>query len=108
MLVPVNDCMLVKEIQIEQKVGKIVIPQVTADDPRNTLLGSKPPKYGEVVKLPKEGAWWDKETGKVRPFCCGVGDQIVFVAFGATEVNWQGDVFWLVPNEGVVAVVDVV
>jgi chaperonin GroES len=93
-VVPLNDKILVKRLEAEEKTaGGILLPDTAKEKP----------KQGKVLAV-GEGRRLD--SGKRAGFQVKVGDRVLFTSYSGTEVNVDGDDYLIMTEEDVLAVVD--
>jgi len=91
---PLNDRLLVKRLEAEQKsAGGIIIPDTAQEKPQE----------GKVVAV-GEGA--RDEHGKLVPMSCKVGDHILFGKWSGTEIRLDGEDLLIMKESDVLAVVE--
>ena len=89
---PLNDRLLVKRIDEEQKsAGGIIIPDTAKEKPLE----------GRVVAV-GPGKW---EKGERRPLDVSNGDRILFGKYGGTEIKVEGEEHLILREDEVLAIV---
>jgi chaperonin GroES len=92
-VVPLNDKILVKRLEAEEKTpGGIVLPDTAREKP----------KQGEVLAL-GDGKLLD--NGQRAPFQVKVGDRVLFTSYAGNEVTVGGKEYLLMSEDDVLAVV---
>jgi chaperonin GroES len=92
-VVPLNDKVLVKRLEAEEKTaGGILLPDTAKEKPRQ----------GKVLSL---GEGKQLESGARAPFQVKVGDRILFTSWGGTEIKIEGEDYLLLSEDEVLAVV---
>jgi chaperonin GroES len=92
-VVPLNDKVLVKRLEAEDKTaGGILLPDTAKEKP----------KQGEVLSL-GEGKRLD--SGKRAPFQIKVGDKVLFTSYAGSEVTVDGVEYLIMTEDDVLAVV---
>jgi len=93
-VVPLNDKILVKRLEAEEKTaGGILLPDSAKEKP----------KQGKVLSL---GEGKRLEGGKRAPFQVKVGDRVLFTSYGGTEVTVDGRELLILTEDDVLAVVE--
>ena len=91
-LVPLNDKIIVKRIEAEEKsAGGIVLPDSAKEKPRQ----------GKVLSL---GDGKLNATGKRTPFIVKEGDRVLFSSWAGSEVRLDGDEFLVMTEDDILAV----
>ena len=89
---PLNDRLLVKRIDEEQKsAGGIIIPDSAKEKPLE----------GKVVAV-GPGKW---EEGERRPLDVAAGDRILFGKYGGTEIKIDGEEHLILREDEVLATI---
>lgn len=89
---PLNDRLLVKRIDEEQKsAGGIIIPDTAKEKPLE----------GRVVAV-GPGKW---EEGERRPLGVAAGDRILFGKYGGTEIKIDGEEHLILREDEVLATI---
>ena len=92
-LVPLNDKIIVKRIEAEEKsAGGIVLPDSAKEKPRQ----------GKVLSL---GDGKLNTTGKRTPFLVKEGDRVLFSSWAGNEVRLDDDEFLVMTEDDILAVV---
>src|SRR5438132_2562272 len=93
-VVPVNDKIVVKRVEAEEKTaGGIVLPDTAKEKP----------KQGKILSL---GDGKLLENGKRVPFQVKEGDRVLFSSYAGNEVTLDGEEFLIMTEEDILAVVD--
>ncbi len=93
-VVPLNDKIVVKRLEAEEKTaGGIVLPDTAKEKP----------KQGKVLSL-GEGKRLD--NGKRASFQVKEGDRVLFTAYAGNEVTIDGDEYLIMTEEDILAVVE--
>ena len=93
-VVPLNDKILVKRLEAEEKTaGGIVLPDSAKEKPRQ----------GKVLKL---GEGKRLESGARAPFQIKVNDRVLFTSYAGNEVNIDGEEYLIMTEDDILAVVD--
>jgi chaperonin GroES len=89
-LVPIGNKILIKRIEAQDMKGKIFIPQVAKDVP----------KQGIILALGEGELLEDRER---KPFNVKVGDEVVFATYAGTQFKYE-DIDYMVCTEDEVLV----
>jgi len=92
---PLGDRILLKPLSIEEMnttVSGIIIPDT---------VSKEKPEQGTVIAV-GEGRW---ENGKRVPVSVKVGDKVVFSRYGYEEVKLDGDEYYILKEENILAVI---
>src|SRR6267378_4122203 len=93
-VVPLNDKIVVKRLEAEEKTaGGIVLPDTAKEKP----------KQGKVLSL-GDGKLLD--NGKRAAFQVKEGDRVLFTSYGGQEVNVDGEEYLILTEDDVLAVID--
>jgi len=93
-VVPLNDKIVVKRVEAEDKTaGGIVLPDTAKEKPRQ----------GKVLSV-GEGKLLD--TGKRAPFQVKEGDRVLFSSYAGNEVNIDGEELLVMSEDDILAVVE--
>ena len=93
-IVPLNEKIVVKRLEAEEKTaGGIVLPDTAKEKP----------KQGKVLSL-GEGKLLD--SGKRAPFQVKEGDRVLFTSYAGNEVNVDGEELLIMTEDDILAVVD--
>jgi chaperonin GroES len=93
-LVPLNDKIIVKRVEAEDKTaGGIFLPDTAKEKPRQ----------GKVVSV-GDGKLLD--NGKRAPFQVKEGDRILFTSYAGNEVNVDGEEWLIMTEDDILAVVE--
>jgi chaperonin GroES len=93
-VVPLNDKIVVKRLEAEDKTaGGILLPDTAKEKPRQ----------GKVVAL---GDGKMLETGKRAKFQVKEGDRVLFTSYAGNEVTVDGQELLIMTEEDILAVVD--
>ena len=93
-VVPLNDKIVVKRLEAEEKTaGGIVLPDTAKEKP----------KQGKVLSL---GDGKLLENGKRAPFQVKEGDRVLFTSYAGTEVNVDCKEKLIMTEEDILAVVE--
>jgi chaperonin GroES len=93
-IVPLNDKIVVKRLEAEDKTaGGIVLPDTAKEKP----------KQGKVVSL---GDGKLLETGKRAAFQVREGDRVLFTSFAGTEVTVDGKELLIMTEDDILAVIE--
>jgi chaperonin GroES len=93
-VVPLNDKILVKRLEAEEKTaGGIVLPDTAKEKP----------KQGTVLKV-GDGKLLD--NGKRAPFQVKVNDRVLFTSYAGNEVTVDGEDYLIMTEDDVLAVVN--
>ena len=93
-VVPLNDKIVVKRLEAEEKTpGGIVLPDTAKEKPRQ----------GKVVSL---GDGKLMENGKRATFQIKEGDRVLFTSYGGSEVTVDGEEYLIMTEDDILAVVD--
>jgi len=90
---PLGDRVLVKAVEEDEQIrGGIYIPDSAKEKPQEA----------EVVAL---GTGAKNDKGETLPFNVKVGDKVIVSKYGGTEVKFDGDVFTLLREDDILAIV---
>jgi chaperonin GroES len=93
-IVPLNDKIVVKRLQADDKTaGGIVLPDTAKEKP----------KQGKVMSV---GTGKLLDTGKRAPFQVKDGDRVLFTSYAGNEVTLDGEEYLIMTEEDILAVVD--
>jgi chaperonin GroES len=93
-VVPVNDKIVVKRVEAEEKTaGGIVLPDTAKEKP----------KQGKILSV-GEGKLLD--NGKRVPFQVKEGDRVLFTSYAGNEVTINGEELLIMTEDDILAVVD--
>lgn len=93
-VVPLNDKIVVKRLEAEEKTaGGILLPDTAKEKP----------KQGKVLSV---GDGKLLENGKRAPFQVKEGDRVLFSAYAGNEVNVDGEEYLIMSEDDILAVVD--
>jgi chaperonin GroES len=94
-IVPLGDRVLLKPVSLEEQsktVSGIIIPDT---------VSREKPEQGKVVAV-GEGHW---EDGKLVPVGVKAGDQVVFSRYGYEEVKYNGEEYYILKEENILAII---
>lgn len=92
-IVPLNDKIVVKRLEAEEKTaGGIVLPDTARDKPRQ----------GKVLSL---GDGKLLNNGQRAPFLVREGDRVLFSAWAGNEVEIDGEEFLIMTEDDILAIV---
>jgi chaperonin GroES len=93
-VVPLNDKIVVKRLEAEEKTaGGIVLPDTAKEKPRQ----------GKVVSI---GEGKRLENGKRAQFQVREGDRVLFSSYAGNEVTIDGEELLIMTEDDILAVVD--
>jgi chaperonin GroES len=93
-VVPLNDKIVVKRLEAEDKTaGGIVLPDTAKEKP----------KQGKVLSL-GDGKLLD--TGKRAAFQVKEGDKVLFTSYAGNEVQIDGEEYLIMTEEDILAIVE--
>ena len=93
-VVPLNDKIVVKRLEAEDKTaGGIVLPDTAKEKPRQGKVLS----VGEGKLL---------ENGKRAKFQVKEGDRVLFSSYAGNEVQIDGDEYLIMAEDDILAIVD--
>jgi chaperonin GroES len=93
-VVPLNDKILVKRLEAEEKTaGGILLPDTAKEKP----------KQGKVVRV---GDGKRLDNGKRAPFQVKPNDRILFTSYAGNEVTVDGEEYLILSEDEVLAVVE--
>jgi chaperonin GroES len=93
-VVPLNDKVLVKRLEAEQKTaGGLLLPDTALEKPRQ----------GKVLSL---GEGKRLENGTRSSFQVKVGDRVLFSSWAGNEVTIDGEDYLLMTEEDILAVLE--
>ena len=93
-VVPLNDKIVVKRLEAEEKTpGGIVLPDTAKEKPRQGKVLS----VGEGKLL---------ESGKRASFQVKEGDRVLFSSYAGNEVNIDGEEYLIMTEDDILAVVE--
>ena len=91
---PLNDKILVKRLEAEQKTqGGIVLPDAAKEKP----------KQGEVVGV---GSGRLLDSGERAPVQIKAKDRVIFGAYAGTEIKFNGEEFLIMSEDDILAVIE--
>jgi chaperonin GroES len=92
-LVPLNDKIVVKRLEAEEKTaGGILLPDTAKEKPRQ----------GRVLSL-GEGKLLD--NGKRAPFQVKEGDRVLFSSYSGSEVTYDGEERLILTEDDILAII---
>jgi chaperonin GroES len=92
-VVPLNDKVLIKRLEAEDKTaGGIILPDSAKEKP----------KQGKILAV---GAGKRLDDGKLAPFQVKVGDTVLFTSYAGNEVKIDGDELMLMSEDDILAIV---
>lgn len=90
---PLGDRVLVQRIEAEEKTsGGILLPESAKEKPKEGIIIS----IGEGRTL---------DTGERTTFTVGVGDRVLFTAYGGTDVKFNDTDYLIMREDDVLAVI---
>jgi len=93
-VIPLNDKILVKRVEAEEKTaGGILLPDTAKEKPRQ----------GKILSL-GDGKLLD--TGKRAAFQVKEGDRVLFSSYAGNEVQVDGEEYLIMSEEDILAVID--
>src|SRR5256885_11262090 len=93
-VVPLNDKIVVKRLEAEEKTaGGLLLPDTAKEKP----------KQGKVLSL-GDGKLLD--SGKRAPFQVKEGDRVLFTSYSGNEVNLDGEEYLIMTEDDILAVVE--
>jgi chaperonin GroES len=93
-VVPLNDKILVKRLEAEEKTaGGIVLPDTAKEKP----------KQGKVLSM-GDGKLLD--NGKRAAFQVKEGDRVLFTSYAGNEVTFDGDEYLIMTEDDILAVIE--
>lgn len=95
-ITPLNDRILLKPLSVEElntTSSGIIIPDT---------VSKEKPEQGIVIAV-GEGKW---ENGKRLPMSIKVGDKVVFSRYGYDEVKLEGEEYYILREENILAVIN--
>jgi chaperonin GroES len=93
-VVPLNDKIVVKRLEAEEKTaGGIVLPDTAKEKP----------KQGKVLSL---GDGKLLENGKRAAFQVKEGDRVLFTSYAGNEVDLEGEDYLIMTEDDILAVVE--
>jgi chaperonin GroES len=93
-VVPLNDKIVVKRLEAEEKTaGGIVLPDTAKEKP----------KQGKVLRL---GDGKLLEDGKRASFQVKEGDRVLFTSYAGNEVTLDGEEYLIMTEDDILAVVE--
>jgi chaperonin GroES len=93
-VVPLNDKILVKRLEAEEKTaGGIALPDTAKEKP----------KQGKVLSM-GDGKLLD--NGKRAAFQVKEGDRVLFTSYAGNEVSLDGDEYLIMTEDDILAVID--
>jgi chaperonin GroES len=93
-VVPLNDKIVVKRLEAEEKTaGGILLPDSAKEKPRQ----------GKVLSV---GDGKLLETGKRASFQVKEGDRVLFTSYGGNEITVDGEEYLIMSEDDILAVVD--
>jgi chaperonin GroES len=94
-IIPLGDRILLKPFSVDEMnttASGIIIPDT---------VSKEKPEQGTVVAV-GEGRW---ESGKRLPMPIKVGDQVVFSRYGYEEVKLDGEEYYILKEENILAII---
>lgn len=93
-VVPLNDKIVVKRLEAEEKTaGGIVLPDTAKEKPRQ----------GKVISL---GQGKQLDSGKRAAFQVKEGDRVLFTSYAGNEISLDGVEYLIMTEDDILAVVD--
>jgi len=93
-VVPLNDKILVKRLEAEEKTaGGIVLPDTAKEKP----------KQGKILSM-GDGKLLD--SGKRAAFQVKEGDRVLFTSYAGNEVTLDGEEYLIMTEDDILAVMD--
>jgi chaperonin GroES len=93
-VVPLNDKIVVKRLEAEEKTaGGIVLPDTAKEKP----------KQGKVLSV---GDGKLLESGSRAKFQVKEGDRVLFTSYAGNEVNVEGDEYLIMSEDDILAVIE--
>ncbi len=93
-VVPLNDKIVVKRLEAEEKTaGGIVLPDTAKEKPRQ----------GKVISV---GEGKLLENGKRASFQVKEGDRVLFTSYAGNEINVDGQEYLIMSEDDILAIVD--
>ncbi len=91
---PLNDRVLVKRLEAEEKTkGGIVLPDTAKEKP----------KTGEIVEV---GPGKLNDKGERQPLQVKKGDKILFESYAGTEVKINGEEYLIMKEDDILAIIE--
>ena len=94
-IIPLGDRILLKPFSAEElntTASGIIIPDT---------VSKEKPEQGKVIAV-GNGRW---EDGKIIPILVKVGDRVVFSRYGYEEVKHEGEEYYILKEENILAVI---
>ncbi len=92
-VVPLNDKVLVKRLEAEEKTaGGILLPDSAREKP----------KQGKILRV-GDGRLTD--SGERAPFQVKEGDRVLFTSYAGTEVKVEGEEYLIMSEDDILAIV---
>ena len=94
-IIPLGDRILLKPFSAEElntTASGIIIPDT---------VNKEKPEQGKVIAV-GNGRW---EDGKIIPILVKVGDRVVFSRYGYEEVKHEGEEYYILKEENILAVI---
>lgn len=94
-VLPLGDRVLLKPISADDKksASGIIIPDT---------VDKEKPEQGRVIAV-GEGRW-DEDGGKRIPLSVKIGDKILFSKYGFDEVKVEGEEYYIIKEENILAI----
>lgn len=95
-IIPLGDRVVLKPLSMEEQtttLSGIIIPDT---------VSKEKPEQGKVVAV-GEGRW---EGGKRVPVSLKIGDRVVFSRYGYDEVKLDGEEYYILKEENILAVIN--
>jgi chaperonin GroES len=93
-IVPLNDKIVVKRLEAEEKTaGGIVLPDTAKEKPKQGIVRS----LGDGKLL---------ESGKRAQFQVKEGDRVLFTSYAGNEVTLDGEEYLIMTEDDILAVVE--
>ena len=94
-IMPLGDRVLLKPLSLEDKKSPsgIIIPET---------VDKEKPEQGKIIAV---GAGKRNEKGDMVPLSVKVGDTVVFSKYGYDEIKVEGEVYYIVSETNILAVI---
>jgi len=91
-LVPLNEKVIIKQSEAEEKIGKVLFAPENAKEK---------PKKGKVVAV---GQGYLLQNGAVVPLPVQVGDIVFFASYGSSELEVDGEKYLIMPCNDILSI----
>ncbi len=96
-LVPLGDRILLRPFSPDE-MGETLASGIIIPD----TVSKEKPEQGEVIAV-GDGKWIE---GKKVPLSVKVGDRVVFSKYGYDEVKYEGEEYYILKEDGILAIIN--